>query len=218
MKEDPTATNQLKNMQEMANAPFGPGSGMTKEEYARQVREIEEAERKHHNEKEPPKMEPPRTPSAEKRRREEERLKAEAEEKRKQIMSRLIFHDFDYVNPISNLPEGDTLENVELRHQLLMQTSGSYGGFKPYGSEHSPGKSVYLPSDRGSDQLLHKKTRLGGHKSNIRALKNVQPMVKKKELSPGLRTMMKERFSSLEPGLRKQLSPKKLPKIESRKK
>jgi hypothetical protein len=31
-------------------------------------------------------------------------------------MARLIFHDFDYVNPISNLPEGDTLENVELRH------------------------------------------------------------------------------------------------------
>lgn len=120
MKEDPTATNQLKNMQEMANAPFGPGSGMTKEEYAKQVKEIEEAERKHHNEKEPPKMDPPRTPSAERRRREEERLRLEAEAKKRAIMSRLIFHDFDYVNPISNLPEGDTLENVELRHQMLM--------------------------------------------------------------------------------------------------
>lgn len=83
MKEDPTATNQFKNMQEMANAPFGPGSGMTKEEYAKQVKEIEDAERKHHNEKEPPKMEPPRTPSAEKRRREEDRKKNEAEEKRR---------------------------------------------------------------------------------------------------------------------------------------
>ena len=116
MKEDPTATSQFKNMQEMANAPFGPGSGMTKEEYAKQVKEIEEAERKHHNEKEPPKMEPPRTPSAERQKREEARKQYEAEEKKRQIMARLIFHDFDYVNPISNLPEGDTLENVELRH------------------------------------------------------------------------------------------------------
>lgn len=33
-KEDLMATNQFENMQEMANAPFGPG-GLTKEEYAK---------------------------------------------------------------------------------------------------------------------------------------------------------------------------------------
>ena len=142
----------------MANAPFGPGSGMTKEEYAQQVREIEEAERKHHNEKEPPKMTPPRTPSSERRRREEERLRIEAEEKRKSIMARLIFHDFDYVNPISNLPEGDTLENVEIRHQMLMQTSATNTGFNAFGvtgSDHSPGKSVYMASEAGSDKMMY---------------------------------------------------------------
>ena len=31
MDEDQMATNQLKNMQEMATAPFGPSAGMTKE-------------------------------------------------------------------------------------------------------------------------------------------------------------------------------------------
>ena len=68
-------------------------------------------------------MEPPRTPSAERRRREEERKKVEeekqrleAEARKKQIMARLIFHDFDYINPLSNLPEGDIMDNAELRH------------------------------------------------------------------------------------------------------
>lgn len=34
-------------MQEMANAPFGPNMNLSKEEYAKQVAELEEAERKH---------------------------------------------------------------------------------------------------------------------------------------------------------------------------
>jgi hypothetical protein len=34
-------------MQEMANAPFGPNMNLTKEEYAKQLAELEEAERKH---------------------------------------------------------------------------------------------------------------------------------------------------------------------------
>jgi hypothetical protein len=29
------ATNQFKNMQEMANAPFGPNMGLSKEDYAK---------------------------------------------------------------------------------------------------------------------------------------------------------------------------------------
>lgn len=47
------ATNQFKNMQEMANAPFGPNMNMTKEEYAQEVAALEEAERKHNEQKEP---------------------------------------------------------------------------------------------------------------------------------------------------------------------
>ena len=41
------ATNQFENMQEMANAPFGPDMGLTKEEYAQQVEDLEKAEKKH---------------------------------------------------------------------------------------------------------------------------------------------------------------------------
>ena len=48
------ATNQFENMQEMANAPFGP-NGQSKEDYAKQVEEMELAEQKALNEKEPTK-------------------------------------------------------------------------------------------------------------------------------------------------------------------
>lgn len=131
-------------------------------------------------------------------------------------MSRLIFHDFDYINPISNLPEGDTLENIELRNQLLMQTSTN--GFKAFGmtgSDHSPGRSIYMASEAGSDKRFQ--TRLGGVKSNLRALKNVQPMVKNKDFSPGIKKAMKDRFSSLEPKMKKKWgSPPKLPTINGK--
>lgn len=41
--EDQMATNQFENMQEMANAPFG-ANGLSKEDYAKQVLEMELAE------------------------------------------------------------------------------------------------------------------------------------------------------------------------------
>lgn len=166
-------------------------------------------------------MEPPRTPSAERRRREEERIKEEeerakreAEEKRQAIMSRLIFHDFDYVNPYTSVPEGDTLENVEMRQQMLMQSSMNQSGFNMFGSKNhsSPGKSVYKCSD--GDEMLGMSARLGGVKTNLRALKNVKPMVKNDEHSPGMRRVMKDRFQSLEPKTKKWGSPAKLPKIK----
>ena len=102
---------------------------------------------------------------------------------------------------------------------MLMQTSLSNQGFKPFGanqSDHSPGKSVYMASEHGGsndNRLGYNRTRLGGVKSNLRALKNVKPLVKKKEFSPGMTNMMKDRFSSLEPKGQKWGSPKKLPKI-----
>ena len=37
----------------MANAPFGPKMNLTKEEYAKQLAELEEAERKHNEQNEP---------------------------------------------------------------------------------------------------------------------------------------------------------------------
>ena len=50
--EDTTHANALQDMQEMANAPFGP-NGMSKEEYAAQIRAIEEAAAKHDHNPEP---------------------------------------------------------------------------------------------------------------------------------------------------------------------
>lgn len=51
-KEDLTPLNQFENMQEMANAPFGPNMNVSKEEYAKQIAELEEAEKKN-DQKEP---------------------------------------------------------------------------------------------------------------------------------------------------------------------
>lgn len=57
------------------------------------------------------------------------------------------------------------------------------------GSTYSPGKSVFVASDMGSEKFKSI-TRLGGYKSPLRALKNVRPFVKKEKLSPGLRQTM----------------------------
>jgi len=46
------ATNALKNMQDMANAPWLQ-NGMSMEEYAKGLQDIEEAARKHDNDPEP---------------------------------------------------------------------------------------------------------------------------------------------------------------------
>ena len=43
-------------MQEMANAPFGGLNGITKEEYAKQLRDLEEDAAKHDNDTEPFKL------------------------------------------------------------------------------------------------------------------------------------------------------------------
>lgn len=53
--EDFTATNHLKNMQDMANAPWA-ANGLTKEEYALGISELEAAEAKHNNDQEPLKL------------------------------------------------------------------------------------------------------------------------------------------------------------------
>ena len=49
-EEDLMLTNQFKHMQEMANAPFGPNTTITKEDYIKKLQELDEAEKKHYNE------------------------------------------------------------------------------------------------------------------------------------------------------------------------
>ena len=53
--EDLTATNHLKNMQDMANAPWAQ-AGLTKEEYAKGLSDLEAAAAKHDNDPEPLKL------------------------------------------------------------------------------------------------------------------------------------------------------------------
>lgn len=68
----------------MANAPFGKGQEMTREEYIAQLAELEKQEKANQKEQEPV-TEGPQEP-AQKR--------------------QMIFHDFDYINPITMRPEG----------------------------------------------------------------------------------------------------------------
>ena len=42
--EDMMATNQMENLKEMANAPFGPNQEMTREEYVKKLTLLEEQE------------------------------------------------------------------------------------------------------------------------------------------------------------------------------
>lgn len=53
--EDVTAQSALLFLQDMANAPWEQ-TGITKEQYANQVNEIEEAAKKHDNDPEPKKL------------------------------------------------------------------------------------------------------------------------------------------------------------------
>ena len=42
--EDKVPSNQFDNMQEIANAPFGPKTNISKEEYVKKMTQLEEAE------------------------------------------------------------------------------------------------------------------------------------------------------------------------------
>ena len=53
-----------------------------------------------------------------------------------------------------------------------------------------------MPNEVASERF-HSNARLGGHKQPLRALKNVQPYMKKK-FPPGMASVMNNRFSSLE--------------------
>lgn len=90
-------------MQEMASAPFGPSMGLSKEEYAKQVAELEAAEKKHQEEHAEPMQNSVSNTASD---------------------TRLVFHDFDYINPMTMLPEG--------------AGAGEAYGDHTYGSGYSP--------------------------------------------------------------------------------
>jgi hypothetical protein len=68
-------------MQDMANAPWAQ-NGMSKEEYANSILEMEQAMRKHDNDPEPSKL---------------SKTQSKIEDLHSSLPSQLIFHDFDYV-------------------------------------------------------------------------------------------------------------------------
>lgn len=89
------ATNQFQNMQEMANAPFGPG-GLSKEEYAKQVAAIEEAERKLQEE-----LEPDQANLTKDDYDNQKEMKNSKSQRAPPLPDKMVFHDFDYINPVT---------------------------------------------------------------------------------------------------------------------
>ena len=60
------------------------------------------------------------------------------------------------------------------------------GKSQKFGKNSSPGKSVYMASERGSNGRNSRK--LGGHVSPLRALKGVKPYMKRPNLNEMLTT------------------------------
>ena len=79
------ATNQMENLKEMATAPFGAGQEMTKSQYIQNMTALEKTEK-----------EPEKTDA---------NIDSEA-----QVVAhrphRMVFHDFDYLNPLTMRPQG----------------------------------------------------------------------------------------------------------------
>ena len=78
---------------------------------------------------------------------------------------------------------------------MLQMTSRSLSKmndmFQTRGSLPSPGRSIYKASEVGSDKIT-RKTRLGGKKSPLRALKGVKAYQEKQRL-PGIRSKFDSR-------------------------
>ena len=149
-------------MQEHGLAPFGPGSNMTKSQYALHVAELEEQEKKAQNEAEPS---PSRTPGA---------------QGKYGSPRKYIFHDFDYINPKTKIPQGETETSKKMRNQALMNTARSLTKISnKFGTSRNSvtkmGGSIYHAREDGSVDQRNKASRLGGHKSPLRALHFVEP-------------------------------------------
>ena len=101
-EEDFTATNHLKNMQDMANAPWA-ASGLTREEYANGLLELEAAEAQHNNDEEPLKVS-------------NTRLEISMNQ------TQLIFPDFDYIVQ-ENKQDVQSNYTINLFNEVAMKSS-----------------------------------------------------------------------------------------------
>lgn len=111
--------NQLPNIKEMANAPFGPLMDMTKEEYSKKLQELEEQERRALNEPEPKKLENTTGTYSET---DGIRLPEIANS------SKMIYHDFDYIMP--EIGRGTSLRNYHKNRSKFssIHNSADYTG------------------------------------------------------------------------------------------
>ena len=93
--------------------------------------------------------------------------------------TKFVFHDFDYINPLTNLPEGSKLGDYDEDNNPTESSPGRISsklfGLKLMNQSVSMGKSVYV-SERG--EVPGKAGRLGGKKQHLRALQNVEPFMK----------------------------------------
>ena len=91
---------------------------------------------------------------------------------------KMVYHDFDYINPETQQPHGNlSIDYQKLRAMAetstksfdpLEQMMKSTPGRNKFGKNSSPGKSVYMASEKGSDK--RKSRMLGGQVTNLRAL------------------------------------------------
>lgn len=145
--EDKEAANQFDNMQEIANAPFGAHMNLSKEEYAKKMAALEAQQSIHDEQREPLKME--NTGSA------------------GVVRRKMVFHDFDYINPFTNLPEGQVSTKPNLMNKSISKSSRHLDPFGSYQGSHgkgrkkfnidSPSKSVYFGSDSGKKKRSPKR-------------------------------------------------------------
>ena len=88
----------------MANAPFFPNTNMTKEEYAKQVEEIELAEAKAYDEQEPGKMigdEAEQNGAVDKEDSPKGMKNSRSFNASPPLPAKMVFIDFDYINPMT---------------------------------------------------------------------------------------------------------------------
>ena len=111
-QEDITPQNQFENMQEMANAPFGPNLEVSKEQYAQQLAELEEAEKNNDS------NEPERPEVLNSIKTKGSPLKnSKSQHLEDTPPHNMVFHDFDYVNPSNKLPVG----GLSINYQKVMK-------------------------------------------------------------------------------------------------
>lgn len=126
--EDITAQSALKFLQDIANSPWEQ-TGITKEQYASQINEIEEAAKKHDNDIEPSKVYTGEahttavsnsgtgTAGAYGTRADTNVEELKLPKIQNEYMTQLIFHDFDYVDENNNPAQGHFDLSFKIRNR-----------------------------------------------------------------------------------------------------